>query len=68
MIITKKAIDRRALLRGFGTALALPLLDAMVPAMAATRLTAAKPAVRPSCPRPRLNCAASCAGTSSFRA
>lgn len=34
MIITKKHLSRRALLRGFGTALALPLLDAMVPAMA----------------------------------
>ncbi len=33
-------------LRGLGASLALPLLDAMIPAMAATRLTAAKPAVR----------------------
>src|SRR5438105_214788 len=46
MIITKKALPRRTFLRGLGTTLALPLLDAMVPAMAATRLTAAKPAVR----------------------
>ncbi len=46
MIITKKALPRRTFLRGIGTTLALPLLDAMVPAMAATRLTAAKPAVR----------------------
>ena len=45
MIITKKALPRRTFLRGLGTTLALPLLDAMVPAMAATRL-AAKPAVR----------------------
>jgi len=36
MIITKKALPRRAFLRGTGVALALPLLDAMVPAMAAT--------------------------------
>jgi hypothetical protein len=42
MIITKTALKRRTFLRGFGTALALPLLDSMVPAMAATRLTAAK--------------------------
>ena len=35
MIITKKALARRTLLRGFGTSLALPLLDAMVPALAA---------------------------------
>ena len=46
MIITKTALHRRTFLRGIGTALALPLLDAMVPAMAATRFTAAKPAVR----------------------
>ncbi len=46
MIITKKSISRRALLHGIGASVALPLLDAMVPAMAATRLTAAKPAVR----------------------
>jgi len=36
MIISKKCIPRRTLLRGIGTALSLPLLDAMVPALAAT--------------------------------
>ena len=36
MIITKKALPRRTFLRGMGAAVALPLLDAMVPAMAAT--------------------------------
>ena len=36
MIITKKALHRRTFLRGAGTAMALPLLDSMVPAMAAT--------------------------------
>lgn len=46
MIITKIALNRRTFLRGLGTTLALPFLDAMVPAMAATRLTAANPAVR----------------------
>jgi hypothetical protein len=46
MIITKKSISRRAMLQGMGASLALPLLDAMIPAMAATRLTAGKPAVR----------------------
>jgi hypothetical protein len=46
MIITKKALHRRTFLRGIGTTLALPLLDAMVPAMAATRVTPANPAVR----------------------
>ncbi|MDE3196013.1 MAG: DUF1552 domain-containing protein, partial [Acidobacteriota bacterium] len=46
MIITKKALDRRMFLRGVGTAMALPLLDSMIPAMAATRLTPAAPAIR----------------------
>src|SRR5580700_8458716 len=32
MILTRKALDRRKFLRGIGTALALPMLDAMVPA------------------------------------
>ena len=35
MFITKKHISRRTLLRGAGTALALPLLDAMIPAFTA---------------------------------
>ena len=39
MMIFKKAIPRRTFLRGIGTTLALPLLDGMVPAMAATRQT-----------------------------
>jgi Protein of unknown function (DUF1552) len=46
MIITKTALNRRTFLRGVGASLALPLLDAMVPAMAATSLTAASPASR----------------------
>ena len=37
MMIFKKAIPRRAFLRGTGAAMALPLLDAMVPALAAPR-------------------------------
>ena len=41
MIITRKAIPRRTVLRGMGATLALPLLDAMVPAFAAVRNTAA---------------------------
>lgn len=36
MILTKKALSRRTLLRGLGTAVALPMLDAMRPALAAT--------------------------------
>lgn len=43
MFITKKALSRRTFLRGAGAALALPLLDAMVPALAAQSV---KPAPR----------------------
>lgn len=46
MIITKKHLPRRTFLRGAGTALALPLLDAMIPALRADRLTAAAPVRR----------------------
>ena len=42
MIITKKAISRRVVLRGMGAALAVPLLDGMVPALTALSKTAAK--------------------------
>jgi hypothetical protein len=42
MIITKKFISRRELLWGMGATLALPLLDAMVPALSAQSKTAAK--------------------------
>ncbi len=41
MIITKKALARRTFLRGAGAAVALPLLDAMVPAMTALAQTPA---------------------------
>src|SRR5262250_1973545 len=43
MIITKKIISRREVLRGMGAMLALPLLDAMVPALSAQIKTAARP-------------------------
>ena len=46
MIIQKKAIARRSLLRGIGAGLALPLLDAMVPAMTALAATPAAPVRR----------------------
>ena len=46
MTITKKAIDRRTVLRGLGVSVALPLLDAMVPALTAFQKTAAKPVNR----------------------
>src|SRR5512140_2330933 len=40
MIIARKAIPRRTILRGLGSALALPLLDSMVPALSAMQKTA----------------------------
>ena len=43
MNITKKVISRRQALRGIGTVVALPFLDAMVPALSAQAKTAAKP-------------------------
>ena len=46
MIITKKALPRRTFLRGMGAAVALPLLDAMVPSMTALAKTAAEPVRR----------------------
>jgi len=46
MMIFKKAVSRRTFLRGAGTTLALPILDAMVPAFAATAGAAATPPVR----------------------
>jgi len=41
MFVTKMALPRRTFLRGAGVTLALPLLDAMVPALTATSKTAA---------------------------
>lgn len=46
MIITKASLPRRTVLRGIGATLALPLLDAMVPAFSALARTAANPARR----------------------
>ena len=46
MIITKKHLPRRTMLRGLGAALALPLLDGMVPALSALGRTAASPVRR----------------------
>ena len=42
MIAMKKALSRRTVLRGMGTAVALPLLDAMVPALTAQVKTPAR--------------------------
>jgi hypothetical protein len=46
MFITKRSLPRRTFLRGLGTTMALPLLDAMVPALTATARTAARPTAR----------------------
>ena len=46
MIISKMSLPRRTVLRGLGAAVALPLLDAMVPAASALARTAAKPTRR----------------------
>ena len=43
MKIRKRAISRRTLLRGAGAAVALPLLDAMIPALTASAATVAAP-------------------------
>jgi len=44
--LTKKHLSRRTLLRGLGTALALPLLDSMIPAMNASKGVASGAPVR----------------------
>jgi hypothetical protein len=46
MIITKMALPRRTFLRGAGLTLALPLLDAMVPALTALARSEASPVQR----------------------
>src|SRR5580658_4177775 len=44
--ITRKHLSRRTVLRGVGASLALPLLDAMIPARTALAQTAAVPKLR----------------------
>jgi hypothetical protein len=46
MFISKMMLSRRTVLRGMGATLALPLLDAMVPALTAVVKTAAAPVTR----------------------
>jgi len=43
MFITKKHLSRRTVLKGAGASIALPLLDAMIPASTALSATAARP-------------------------
>jgi hypothetical protein len=49
MFITRKHLSRRTLLRGAGAAVALPLLDSMIPASTALAQTAASPRSRLGC-------------------
>jgi uncharacterized protein DUF1552 len=46
MFLTKKHLSRRTVLKGAGVTLALPLLDAMIPAATALAQTAAAPKMR----------------------
>jgi len=46
MFISKVHLDRRTFLRGMGATIALPLLDAMIPARTALAATAARPVPR----------------------
>jgi len=46
MIVTRKSISRRTILRGMGATVALPLLDAMIPALHAAGSAAAQPVSR----------------------
>ena len=49
MYLAKKRLSRRTLLRGAGAAIALPLLDSMIPARTALAQTAAVPKSRLGC-------------------
>jgi Protein of unknown function (DUF1552) len=46
MFLTKRSIPRRTFVRGLGVGIALPLIDAMVPALTQAAQTAAKPQLR----------------------
>src|SRR5262245_50533793 len=46
MFLTRKHLSRRTVLKGAGASIALPLLDAMIPAGTALAATAATPATR----------------------
>jgi hypothetical protein len=45
-LVTGQHLPRRTFLKGFGTAIALPLLDSMIPAFAAADRAGAKPPIR----------------------
>jgi hypothetical protein len=46
MLITRKQLPRRTFLKGVGATIALPMLDAMTPALGAFGRTAAKAPLR----------------------
>ena len=46
MMVMRKSLSRRTMLRGLGATVALPLLDAMVPALTALQKTPARPVRR----------------------
>ena len=62
MFITKKHLSRRAVLRGMGAVVAMPFLDAMVPAQTLLRKTAAAPRTRLSC----IEMVHGCAGSTQY--
>ncbi len=49
MYLAKKSVSRRAVLRGASSVIALPILDAMIPAQTPLRQTAAAPQPRLAC-------------------
>jgi hypothetical protein len=62
MFITKKHLSRRTILRGMGAAVAMPFLDAMVPAQTLLRKTAAAPRSRLAC----IEMVHGCAGSTQY--
>lgn len=62
MFITKKHVSRRTVLRGMGAAVALPFLEAMVPAQTPLRKTAASPKSRLTC----IEIVHGCAGSTEY--
>jgi hypothetical protein len=62
MFISQKHLSRRAVLRGMGATMALPFLDAMVPARTALRKTVAAPRTRLAC----IEMVHGCAGSTQY--
>ena len=62
MFITKTHLSRRTVLRGMGATIAMPFLDAMVPAQTPLRRTAAGPRTRLAC----IEMVHGCAGSTQY--